>query len=267
LDEKLLTAGSTWLLEVPLAILIAFVLDWAKRPWKWLIIVLVVFSPLVLGYVGVPIFGWYFDMSIIGFLLILAVFVETAAGWYWDHGEPSASDDLVPQIADVERGNNGVTSELGRKTDSVKRDLVFISYSHKDGDWLQRLQTMLKPSIRNNSLSTWDDTHIRAGARWRAEIRSALNRAKVAILLVSPDFLASDFIEKNELPPLLDSARKRGTRILWIPLRASLYRETEIGQYQAVHNPDKPLNSLKQAKLDQALVEICRQIKDAATET
>jgi hypothetical protein len=144
------------------------------------------------------------------------------------------------------------------------RSQVFISYSHKDRCWLNRLKTMLVPLTRPAKISIWDDSVIDAGEKWRDKIKEALASAKVAVLLVSPDFLASDFIEKHELPPLLEAAEKRGLKILWVAVSQSFYEETEIEAYQAVNDPLKPLDSLRRAEANRALAEICKEIKKAA---
>ncbi|MBG1245009.1 COR domain-containing protein [Nostoc sp. NZL] len=141
---------------------------------------------------------------------------------------------------------------------------VFISYSHQDQEWLTKLQKHLKPIIRNQNLLVWDDTKIQAGAEWSKEIENALAAAKVAVLLVSPNFLASDFIHENELPPLLNAAQGKGLTIIWIPLSSSSYEETEIEKYQSAHPPNQPLDSLDVSEENKAWVNICKKIKAAA---
>jgi internalin A len=124
---------------------------------------------------------------------------------------------------------------------------VFISYSHRDQTWLESLQTHLRPLVRAGKLDLWDDARIGAGQQWRAEIDQALARARVAVLLVSPDFLASDFVADVELPAILRAAQRGTLQVIWIPIRASLFGETELGKYQAAWGPARPLAELRRA--------------------
>ncbi|MBW4630280.1 MAG: leucine-rich repeat domain-containing protein [Brasilonema octagenarum HA4186-MV1] len=179
-------------------------------------------------------------------------------------------DDVMYQSLDADRELKSEPAPLQEELEQEKkalltptRNLVFISYSHKDQKWFNDLKTHLEPSIREKNLQLWDDTQIQPGAVWRDEIANALAAAKVALLLVSPHFLDSDFISKNELPPLLENAGA-GVTILWVPLRSSNYKETAIEKYQAAHSPEKPLKGIYGDKRDRAWVEICKKIKTAA---
>jgi len=160
-------------------------------------------------------------------------------------------------------GDVGEAEEPPEDAPAPNLGSVFVSYSHADAHWLALLQKHLKPYVRAGALDVWDDTKIRAGDQWRASIDQALERAQVALLLVTPDFLSSDFIARNELPPLLDKARARGVRILWVPVTASSYEETQIGAFQAAMNPATPLDTLPEAEQHQALVRVCKLVKAA----
>ena len=146
------------------------------------------------------------------------------------------------------------------------RDQVLLSYRHQDREWLRRLQTMLMPLMRKKTITLWDDTRIKAGTKWKDEISKALSSARVAVLLVSPHFLASEFISNQELPPLLEATAHKDLRILWIAVSHCMYKETEIANYQAANDPSNPLDSLTTAELNRVLVEICEKIKDAASD-
>jgi len=99
----------------------------------------------------------------------------------------------------------------------TKRDqkpLGFISYSHKDKAWLERLLTFLAPLDRHGELALWDDSKIQHGDAWYQSIRAAMEQARVAFLLVSPDFLASSFCMNDEFPYLVERAEAGGLILL-----------------------------------------------------
>jgi hypothetical protein len=75
---------------------------------------------------------------------------------------------------------------------------------------------------------------VHPGSQWFDEIVSALNEVEVAVLLVTPNFLASDFIHEHELGPLLKEAEQDGVTILWVPIRESAYKQTALKNYQSV---------------------------------
>ena len=119
---------------------------------------------------------------------------------------------------------------------------VFISYSHTYVEFLDRLLVHLKPLEKNNQLELWVDTRLRAGDKWKKEIEKALERANVAILLVSADFLASDFITDNELPPLLRNAEERGTRVVPLIVKPCRFtRDKNLRVFQSVNDPKRAL--------------------------
>jgi TIR domain len=93
---------------------------------------------------------------------------------------------------------------------------VFISYSHKDEAWKDRLVTHLGVLQREGLLDTWDDRRIGAGDDWHEEIQQAIERASVAILLISADFLTSKFILEQEVLRLLE--RRQAERLHIVPV-------------------------------------------------
>jgi internalin A len=120
------------------------------------------------------------------------------------------------------------------------RRTVFVSYAHKDRKWADELVTFLAPWIRDKRVDLWDDSRIPLGHNWQPEIQNAIEEATVAVLLVTKDFLASDFITKYELPMLLQRARKKQVRLAWVAVRHSGVQATQLSQIQAVNDPGSP---------------------------
>jgi len=144
------------------------------------------------------------------------------------------------------------------------RDLVFFSYSHRDKVWLDRLLIFLKPYVRQGRLSVWADPYIRVGDKWRRDIDVALDRTLIAVLLVSPEFIASDFIDEEELPPLLEAADNGAVTLVPVSVSASPYEITPLKDYQWARDPATPLDKLSKANRNAALVEIVKHIDDLA---
>jgi hypothetical protein len=142
---------------------------------------------------------------------------------------------------------------------------VFISYSHTDQEYLRRLLVHLKPLERAGLIDLWVDTRIKAGDKWKQKVEIALTNATTAILLVSADYLASDFIVADELPPLLKKAAEGGTRIIPVVLKPCRYtRESALKDFQAMNDPGKPIVSLNDDAREAVYDAVAKEVERAA---
>lgn len=142
----------------------------------------------------------------------------------------------------------------------IIRDKVFVSYSHLDKEFLTDVQRHFKPFL--SKIDYWDDSKIQPGQKWKEEIRKAISTTKVAILLVSTDFLGSEFIATNELPPLLSAAEKEGAVILIVIIKPCLFEEfTELNEFQAMNPPSRPVTKMDYDEKEELYVNLVRQTK------
>ena len=140
---------------------------------------------------------------------------------------------------------------------------IFISYSHKDHSYVERLMVHLKPLEKQGLIDPWVDTRLLAGDKWKKEIEKALKSAKVGILLISADFLASDFIIDNELPPILHDAEEAGTLIIPVILKPCRFtREENLREFQSINPPDEPLCLLDENDRELIYDSIAQRIED-----
>lgn len=147
-----------------------------------------------------------------------------------------------------------------------KVNRIFVSYSHRDRDWVDRLKMMIAPYLRvaESELDFWDDSRLIAGQQWETEIHSALGGAGVGVALVSSNFLGSQYIIENELPMIVEAADEGDLRLLWVYISAAGWEETPLNRFQAAHDTKKPLNALTGPEQDEVLKSVARQIKEAA---
>jgi hypothetical protein len=140
---------------------------------------------------------------------------------------------------------------------------VFISYSHKDAKWLEKLKQFLRPLEEKELIRVWDDTEIRPGSAWLDEIRKALESARVAVFLVTQNFLDSPFIRDKELPILLEAANNRGCLIFWIAVSSTTLEDSPLAKFQGAISPNTPLDLMPEPEQNKVFTEIYRKMKAA----
>lgn len=150
------------------------------------------------------------------------------------------------------------------------RDRIFVSYAHEDKAKLEELKKFLEvPDDKlehweSDKLKLWDDSRIKPGDEWEREIESALAQARIAVLLVTQDFLASSYIQEKELPVLLGAQKAGELKLLWIAWSPSTFKTTELAPIEALNKPERPLTTIDRAPRDTALVDIAEKIRQAA---
>lgn len=179
-------------------------------------------------------------------------FNELCAGTFRKLIAQGASDDVQE-------------SEEQRSARDVSDASVFISYSHGDRRYLDELTVHLKPLVRRGVVHVWDDTKILPGSRWNEELERALRSANVAVLLISADFLASDFIADRELPYLLEAARSKRLVILCVIVRPCSFTTSELAGFQAVNVPSRPLSVMSQAERERVWTKVADLVSNLST--
>lgn len=116
----------------------------------------------------------------------------------------------------------------GRATLSKSHSVeLFVSYSHENAVWFERLRPVLKFDGCRDKAYAWNDQEMKAGDRWDREIKEALERMDVFVCLVSFEFLASGYIKKVELKRALARAKKNEIEIVPIVIYADMDLEKE----------------------------------------
>jgi hypothetical protein len=146
----------------------------------------------------------------------------------------------------------------------MKKLKVFCSYSHRDAKLLDRLDGHMSSLRMSQVVDTWKDGMIKAGSDWRKEIVDALEAADVILLLISSDFLKSDFCQSIELKRALERHETDRTLIIPILLRPCDIMGTVLEQFQCIPKGAKPVTEW--ANRDRAFVDIVERIRTALSD-
>ena len=157
--------------------------------------------------------------------------------------------------------NRVVTPIFG--AERMARAKLFISYSHKDSRWLERVQEQLAVLASEGLIDSFDDTQIGAGENWYARLDQAMLEAQLALLLISAPFLTSDFIRKDEIPRLFGAHQAAGMRIFPLLIRDCPWEEVHWLQelkLQMRPRPLRPVATIPASQRDKALADVAREI-------
>lgn len=141
---------------------------------------------------------------------------------------------------------------------------VFISYSHKDEEWKNRLETHLRVLEIQELLSVWEDRQIEAGDDWYPEIENAINNATIAILMISANFLTSKFIVGEEVPKLLERREKEGIRVIPVIVKPCTWaRVSWLSKIQARPKDGRALSAGSEYQIDADLSALAEEVASA----
>lgn len=122
------------------------------------------------------------------------------------------------------------------------RKNIFVCYSRQDDHFVDRVLVHLKALNGICDISTFIDRKIEVGDKWKEEIIDALKESGTAVILLSADSVASDFISVEELPPLVDAAKSGHAKIYCILVGPCQWKLLDfISEVQFVNSPDEPL--------------------------
>ena len=137
--------------------------------------------------------------------------------------------------------------------------VVFVSYSREDAEWRRRFAEMLAPLVRERRLEVWSDDRVLVGEAWRPQLAEAIGRTRAALLLVSPAFLASDFIMEQELPALIEHR----VRLVPVLVRPSLWQTVGVLEgLQWAHDPGRDGPVASSADPEGQIVRVCLALQE-----
>src|ERR1051326_9129929 len=120
---------------------------------------------------------------------------------------------------------------------------IFCCFARKDQSLLNDLKSHLKPLQRQGQITLWADTDIDAGMIWENEVDKHLDTAQIILLLVSPDFIDSEYCYGKEMKRAMARYKAGEAQVVPIILRPVLWKNTPFGKLQALPTGARPIIS------------------------
>jgi RNA polymerase sigma factor (sigma-70 family) len=143
---------------------------------------------------------------------------------------------------------------------------VFTSYSHGDGELREELRKHLTPLIRRRRIVEWHDQLLNAGDEWRGQIEARLETAHVVLLLVSPDFLHSEYCYDVEMKRALERERDGGLRVVPVLLREAYWKDEPFSRFQVLPRNGHPVCSSHWSSRDAAYLDVVQGVRALVAE-
>lgn len=137
---------------------------------------------------------------------------------------------------------------------------LFFSYSHADERLRDQLETHLSAIKRQGLIDTWHDRRILAGQEFAGEIDENLDKADLILLLVSSDFLASNYCYDREMQRAMQRHEQREATVIPVILRPCDWQDTPFGKNQATPKDARPIVLWPNA--DEAFLDVVKAIKN-----
>lgn len=141
---------------------------------------------------------------------------------------------------------------------------IFFCYAHEDEPLLNKLKTHLKPLQRQGLIDVWHDRDISAGTEWEQEINEHLNSAQIILLMVSSDFMDSDYCYSIEMKRAIERHERGEARVIPVILRPAHW-QVVLGKLQALPTDARPITDPNWYNLDRALYDVTEGIYKLVT--
>ena len=141
---------------------------------------------------------------------------------------------------------------------------LFFSYSHKDEDLRNELETHLAPLKREGVIDVWHDRRISPGKHFGSEISKHLDDSQIILLLISAYFVESDYCYDAEMTRALELQNSGKARVIPVILHPCDWHRLPFGNLQALPKDGKPIS--KYPNLHEAFLEVTQGIRAVAKE-
>jgi hypothetical protein len=143
-------------------------------------------------------------------------------------------------------------------TESTRPIKIFYCYARKDKELRDELETHLEFLRRSGQITAWYDREIQPGTEWKREIDAHLDSADIVLLLISPNFMRSDYCYGVEMHRALERQRAGEARVIPIILRPVAWERTPLSELQALPTDGKPVTSWRSR--DEAFRDVAKGI-------